>query len=397
MTDGMLATDNLLLLGQDDASYSDEDDDSSVCDCISDEDEEQEPNEVEINEPSADISSATAGRFAPNSLMSFMAEHVDNASERAVAYNRTVALRLRQPDVCAICPISLDTISSSEVCGFEGFILDETRPTFTEAVLACGHSFSTCYLVVSWLTSPMRCPLCRAGIDQALEIDSIPCKWKQSAEAHVARFRQDEENQRMIELEGMQSEEVVNAIFALHIHMCVYITLPDATVQAMVVDFVNVNPITAENLDGIIQLHVPRAQIRAMSRLVVRNNAVSMNLVVFARHIGRSSSIQFGEITQSGPLHVPVSQTVRGSELTPSEFYAQTAVPVRDVVVVQRSDIHITGIDGVSTESTTLHHATFSMNWQVYPSRLLNTLLDISFCVKLRDLALFLGGLISEN
>jgi hypothetical protein len=386
MTEATNDCDKLLLVGVDDASDSDNEAELSDCDSTSDEERETETRS------SQETTSFARGRFAPDSMMDFMASHIDDAQTRSVAYDRTVSVKLKEPGVDAICPISMDQISSSTVCGFEGFLLDESRPKFTEALLACGHSFSACYLIVSWLTSPMRCPLCRAGIDSVLEIDSIPCKWKDVSDAHVKRLRQQDTEQQMIDLRALQAEEVLQAIFAIHIHMCVYITLPDTTIQASVVNFVNAHALPLDDPEQILHLRVSRAQIRSLSRSIVRQNAVTMNLVVFARRVGSTSSIQLGEITRSGPLHVPVQPSVRSSIVNP------IGVPVREVVIVQRADIQVVDEDGESTHAVSaLHRATFSMNWEVYASRSMNTLMDISFSVKLADLALFVGGMIVND
>jgi hypothetical protein len=339
------------------------------------------------------------GTFARNSLMNFMASNVEDMTNRCVAYGRVVALQLRQPTPDATCPISMDSISASTVSGFEGFLLDEERPTFTEAVLPCGHSFSACYLVVSWLTSPMRCPLCRGGIDSVLEIDSIPCRWKEVSEAHVERLRLQDLEQQMQEIQAAQTEEMEQNIYSLHIHMCVYMTMQDDTIQAVVVSFVNSNPTQEFHPDGLLSLNVPRAQIRALSRSIVHQNAVSVNLVVFARRVGNGSSVQLGEITQSGPIRIPAQPSCRSSMVLPITMLpANSGIPVRDVVIVQRASIREPGGGmGDTTDIPVLHNATFNMNWQIFPSRIMNTLLGISFSVKFSDLAMFIGGMMSEN
>jgi hypothetical protein len=341
------------------------------------------------------IPAPVVGEFVRGSVLDFISTHADEAVSRSIAFDRAVALQLRQPSPDATCPISMDSIAMSTVRGFEGFLLDERRPTFTEAVLACGHSFSACCLVVAWLTAPMRCPLCRAGIDSTLEISSLPIKWKTTAEEYFDRLSRVETEEQVSQ--HIQVDAVLHSVFALQIHLCVYLALEDGTVQAMVVDFVNTNPSAPPDPTGLLSLRIPRAQIRALSRMAVRCNATHANLVVFARRIGDDDAIHLGEITQSGYMQIPMHHPSRPSLIAVQEQQMQRGVPVRDVVIVQRADIRRHPEPEVNERPRgTDNQATFSMSWQVHPNRSLNTLLDITFSVKLSSLAMFIGDMISE-
>jgi hypothetical protein len=345
-------------------------------------------DEDDVNDPGETLYQ-TVGDFARGSVMYFMASQVKAMRARFIALNRVVSMQLRQPSPDAICPISMDDISTSTVSGFEGFLLDEERPTFTEAVLPCGHSFSTCYLVVAWLTSPMRCPLCRGGIDLVLDIDSIPMKWQAVSKAHVERLRLQDLEQQMAYARQVQAEEIRQNVFALHVHMCVYFTSHSGSVYSMVVNFLSSEPSTTHDRNGMLHLHVPRAQIRALSRTAIRHNATTMNCVVFARRVDEGGvDVQLGEVAQSGPVPIPVHEPCM------SPMTTQPGVPVRDVVIVQQAEIRRHTEPGITEEG--VHNVTFGTHWQVYPNRTLNTLLDITVSVKLSDLAAFIGDMISE-
>lgn len=300
---------------------------------------------------------------------------------------QTVALQLRVPSPDAICPISLDNISTSEVVGFEGFKLSTENPTLTEAVLPCGHSFSACYLAISWFTSAMRCPLCRAGLDVTLDIDSIPIPWRGAAKEYVERLRATEVQQQVTYTNHV--DVGMHMIYALQIHMCVYLTLADGTVTAMLVDFANNTSTRQLDPDGQLSLRVTRAQVRAMSRSVIRLRATTINLVVFARRMGSDANVRLIEIAQSGPIEVPVHEPV-GSSPCPGN-----GVPVTNVVIVQQT--HMAGSDSSGVDITdTDNLATFCIHWHVFANHVFDTLIDATFCVNFSALAMFIGGVISE-
>jgi hypothetical protein len=357
--------DGLLLVGKD------------PCDSDSESDsEEDEPVDLPTHPV---MHSEVVGTFVRDSMMSTMTNHIDHISTRSVSLERAMKLKLRCPGPDAICPISMDSISTSQVNGFEGFLLDAKHPTFTEAILECGHSFSASYLVVSWLTSHMRCPLCRAGIDAHLDINCIPMKWKDAADAHVGRLRMDDGEQHTNEVLAMQT------VFSLQLHMCVYLTLHDGSVHGMVVNFINDPPPNHVEQGDDLRLRVPRAQIRSLSRVAVGQNASSMNCVVFVRRIDEDSNVHLQEVAQSGPLHVPVAESYRSSM-----FSAHNGTPHRDVVIVHQSDIRRP--EDVTGQNTN-RHATFGIGWQVYTTRVLNTITDVKFEVKFSDLAVFIGDM----
>jgi hypothetical protein len=355
--------------------------------------------------PIAEAGSAQVGTlvgdFPRDSTLGFMANHQvhQDGTGHRVSSDRAISLQLRQPNPDAICPISMDNISTSEVSGFEGFQMDSEYPTFTEALLECGHSFSACYLVVAWLTSSMRCPLCRAGIASTLDISSIPIRWKETAEAHVERFRSHDREEQENQDHQIYHDMDTRAIFALQIHVCVYFTFPDGSVQAMVVNFLNTSPASPIDHDGVLCMRVPRAQIRAMSRVAVHQNAANVHLVVFARKVGQGSNVNLVEVADSGPLHVPVSEPCRSSMVTPTTSRERTAVPVRDVVIVHNANLRrqpSAGVNGDSTGAVSNNVSTFCMRWQVYPNRVFNTLTDVTFSVKFSELAEFIGDMILE-
>jgi hypothetical protein len=240
----------------------------------------------------------------------------------------------------------------------------------------------------------MRCPLCRAGIDTILDIDCIPMKWKDAAEAHVERFRSHDLEQQSVDDEHDHIHEQSIRIIALQLHMVVYFTLPDGAVHGMVVNFLDNTPTTDGVRGDDLRLRVPRAQVRTLSRVAIGQNATHMNFVVFARRMVPSHNVRLQEIAQSGQLHVPVAESYRASMFEHTQRQELHGVPHRDVVVVHQTAMRSTD-DDESQQNDSV--CTFGMGWQVYPSRTMNTLTDVSFSVNTSDLTELVGGMISDD
>ncbi|KAJ1464067.1 hypothetical protein T484DRAFT_1758374 [Baffinella frigidus] len=252
-------------------------------------------DEVQIMvDPTADVTLLTEVPciFARDSMLGFMTNHVDQVDTRSITFDGAVKLHLRTPSPNAICPISMETVSTSQM------------------------------------------------------------------------------------------------------HMCVYFTLPDGTVHGMVVNFLNGESAMPVDPTGELRLRVPRAKIRAILRVAIRQNAETVNLIVFARRVGDSANVYLVEVAQSGPLDIPVAEAYRSSMFRQTPSQSRYGVAVRDVVVVQRANLQRQENDARPDSS---HHGTFSMGWQVYQQRVMNTLTDMSFNVKFSELAMFIGDMISEH
>ena len=50
---------------------------------------------------------------------------------------------------------------------------------YDAAELRCGHTFNVCALALHFLSNTMTCPVCRAGIHEAMSLDSVPAAMQQ--------------------------------------------------------------------------------------------------------------------------------------------------------------------------------------------------------------------------
>jgi hypothetical protein len=296
----------------------------------------------------------------------------------------TIAVSIRAPTPDAVCPISMDTITTSEVPGFEGFVLDEEHPSFTEVVLECGHSFSSCFLIVYWLTNPMRCPLCRHGLDSLLDPNKITDTWRKSALEHVARIKQDtlveqEERDReaLLQLDTLN----VSSTATLQVYMCVYFMCDDGVVENTCVSFRTDAGTVPIDVHDYMTMHVPRAHIRVMSGVIRRHRCSTINMVVFAKFDGNGVGIV--ELANSGMVNVPSENGTSASDLGLDQVRYRDDTPIRsnDVAVVQ----------GASEGN-----AVFDTSWLQYNNTALNTLTGITFAMSYHGIASCVNHLFTE-
>ena len=290
-----------------------------------------------------------------------------------------IVVSIQIPAKDAICPISLDTVESSEVCGFEGFRVDVNHPEYTEIVLPCLHSFSACYLVVSWLTAPMRCPLCRHGVDVRLDPATLHGPWQQAAKDHVARIKDMERTEQLAEDYEQALRLGLNNNTNIQLYMCVYMVHSDGSVHSSVVQFSPHTPALPETAVETLTLTVTRANVRLISGLIHNADCIAIDMVVFARCEG--GGVELVEVANSGMFDMPTRMD-DGSEPPP---YVSPH-PARTFIMNRPSTQQ-------DTSSLNLSPSFFSMVWQQYPNYRMDTMTDIQFSIPFIDLAMVVGGL----
>ena len=290
-----------------------------------------------------------------------------------------IVVSIQIPAKDAICPISLDTVESSEVCGFEGFRVDMNHPEYTEILLPCLHSFSACYLVVSWLTAPMRCPLCRHGVDVRLDPATLHGPWQQAAKDHVARIKDMERTEQLAEDYEQALRLGLNNNTNIQLYMCVYMVHSDGSVHSSVVQFSPHTPALPETAVETLTLTVTRANVRLISGLIHNADCIAIDMVVFARCEG--GGVELVEVANSGMFDMPTRMD-DGSEPPP---YVSPH-PARTFIMNRPSTQQ-------DTSSLNLSPSFFSMVWQQYPNYRMDTMTDIQFSIPFIDLAMVVGGL----
>lgn len=306
-------------------------------------------------------------RLSPSGYVSENEQESSNAipTETIISpYDMNV--RMRIPSATAVCPISLDLITESQVTGFEGFALDTSSPLHSEIVLSCEHSFSASFLVVSWLTSPMRCPLCRSGQDNHLGVHNLPEMWRATGLAHIERMNQMDRDEQVRSDNAVAMQMGFNTS-SVQIFMVVYFVSVDGTTQSTVVSLDMNDQEIPEDPSNDIIMRVARAHNRVIAAEIARTRCTQLNLVVFARCVG--ASVELVEVANSGILTVPIPEDFPGGYRNTRAHGAET----RDVWVVQRS----TG-QGMDSESH-IGLSVFSMSWTHNRNRCLDTLTGCSF------------------
>ena len=311
---------------------------------------------------------ATAENGTDSTEMSI--DRLDDAVE-----SQQIRIMIRVPAADAECPISLERINTSEVPGFEGFRMDSNLPEFREIVLPCEHTFAANYLLVSWLTSSMRCPLCRKGNDSKLDPVCFPIAWHEEAHAYVDRLKAE----RISEQLTIDYDEALRSSLTrtanIQLYICAYIIHTDGTVESTVVQFSSNNNEIPEDPSEDLVLSVSRASVRGVSGLIRRTECMGLNLVVFARCVGQE--VELIEVANSGLMAMPLRNE--------GESMAGNVHPTRLLHIVQRS---------IQQDSPVyIGGASFTMEWQQYPNPVMDTLTQISFAIPFCDLALTIGGL----
>ena len=292
------------------------------------------------------------------------------------SHHQNITVLLRTPAPGAECPISLDMIQSSEIPEFHGFVVNPHYPEHREIVLSCSHAFAANFLIISWLTSAMRCPLCRQGCDSKLDPSCLPIAWQRQAREYVSRLEGEAAADQLASDYDDALRSALEQTATVQLYMCAYIVHSDGTVESSVVQFSPNHNDIPENSNGDLVLSVSRASVRSVSGLIRRTESIGINLVVFAKCIGRD--IELVEIANSGLMSMPLRLD---DEQIPSNFVH----PTRLVRMVQSS---------VQQDSSAyMGISRFSTDWQQYPNRVMDTLTQISFEIPFGDLAILVGGL----
>jgi hypothetical protein len=326
----------------------------------------------------------------PDTPLSYV--HSDDESTNAIPVETDTStavhmnVRLIIPSNEAVCPISLDLINTSHVERFEGFKVDPSRPLHSEIVLPCNHSFSASFLLVSWLTSPMRCPMCRNGLDRHLSVDSFPLAWRTSARDHVSRIQNDNRMEQVASdaSAARQMGSVVVSTAAVQIFMVVYYICEDGSTESTVVTFLMNDHEIPDSSSTDMVMRVTRAHTRVMASEINRTRCTKLNMVVFARCV--SGFIELVEIANSGIITIPVPEDFPGSRRNTRADGAES----RDVWVVQPSTSGVSlAVPMVNDQGPSV----FTMHWTHNRSRSLDTLTDCFFNVKFGDLAYILSSM----
>jgi hypothetical protein len=291
-------------------------------------------------------------------------------------------VKLRIPSESEECGICLDKMHSCEVQGFEGLQFQVLKPKHRKMTLECGHSFSVNALLVHWLTSPMRCPLCRAGKLGHLCLSNLPDSWQKPATDYLAKFRLEEEQNAANEAALIQAAGIADdmVIYNRFIHLSMYVVLisHDAEIIKIPLNFTQ----SVEMITGDFDMNVVRSDVRLISSIISKESCFSMELVVsshMASHIDNDEDLADSAVVlaQSGPVRLPCSLTDE-NERSMSDFTAM-------------GDLRFSRNGQNSRYTDIWDNSSFGWRWWFHDHKMLDTLTHVRFRIKMTSFMNFIA------
>jgi len=294
-----------------------------------------------------------------------------------------LVVKLEIPQKSEECAICLDKIEECEVTGFEMLKFDTARPTHTKMVLPCDHSFSVNALLVHWLTYPMRCPLCRAGIEGTLSIENLPEEWKLPANTYLDKYKKEQQeilDQEAAEIAAAEiAQDLVIHNRFIHVSMQILLVGSDGNVHRMPLNFSQI----VDHATGYFYLHVTRADVRLISSIIKKSGCYAMTVSVYS-HV----AMQGGNGLEIAPA---------GSELANSGLMRLPHAFGMDRDQRQNNDFSHTGDVTVSRSGQNINHpsmvenSAFNVRWFYLNHRMLDTLTSVQFKISMSCLMNFIA------
>jgi len=97
------------------------------------------------------------------------------------------------------CPLTLDAIKDSKLDFLPDAAFRQGKPLHSMVTLPCRHSFHALSLVYSWCKNGMRCPCCRAGLQERADPGCLP---EHLRAAIAERVRETLESERETDTAG---------------------------------------------------------------------------------------------------------------------------------------------------------------------------------------------------
>ena len=294
-----------------------------------------------------------------------------------------LVVKLEIPQKSEECAICLDKIDECEVTGFEMLKFDKERPSHRKMVLPCDHSFSANALLVHWLTCPMRCPLCRAGVEGKLCIENLPEEWNLPAKIYLDKYRKEQE-----ELIEREAAEIAASVIAqdlvihnrfIHVSMQVLLLTNAGTVHRMPLNFSQ----AVERSTGNFCMRVARADVRLISAMISKSGCYAMTISVFS-HIavqgenGLEIADTGSELANSGLMRLPHAFSIERNQVRQNDF------PQTGDVSVFRNGHNI-------NHPTVAENSSFNVRWFYQNNRMLDTLINIEYRISMSSLMTFVA------
>jgi hypothetical protein len=308
---------------------------------------------------------------------------VSNEHDSAMSTeSHTLDVKFEIPTENEDCAICMDKIGECEVTGFEMLSFDPSRPWHKKIILPCAHFFSANAVLVHWLTSSMRCPLCRAGVDGTMCIGNLPEEWKIPANTYV-----DQHKQEQIEAIDREAADIAASIIAqdlvihnrfIHVSMHALLVTNSGTVHRIPLNFSQ----AVDQSTGDFWMRVTRADVRQVSSIINKSGCYAMTVSVYSHD------------TISGENGLEI--VARGCELAnsgvmrlPHAFHGHTAA--------QATDFGNTGHVTVARPGQSVSHpstagdSAFNLRWFYQNNRMLDALINIEYRINMNSLMTFVA------
>jgi hypothetical protein len=288
-----------------------------------------------------------------------------------VSGSRVLTVQIKIPSETEECTICLDKIHLCEVPGFEGLLFDSSKPMHKEIQLICGHSFAANALIVHWLTSPMRCPLCRDGVECKLSVSHLPEQWQKPAGEYIAKCKADSDAADM-EVEMLQNATWLEEN-CVHVSMLVMLITSDGIGHRVPIKFAQ----SIDMVSGDLVFKVHRADVRRIAKYLSRGRCYAWTV---------SSRAHLTTMGLDGGM--VFATTGVGIEIANSGFMTLPCVypsPPVGVVNVSHSGENVMHSDMAVNSS-------FNFSWFHLNHPMLDTLVQMNFQIKLATLMTFLTG-----
>jgi hypothetical protein len=141
-----------------------------------------------------------------------MNSDADHRSFRLKSLNgKSLAVVLSPADPDDECPLSLGPICEDNLDFLNGSTFIPNLPQFKRMTLPCGHSFGAMNVMYHFARQNMLCPCCRAGVNDSMQVDSIPAHFRNEMAqcVQVATSEKSEANDSCVDcIASEQSVEI---------------------------------------------------------------------------------------------------------------------------------------------------------------------------------------------
>ena len=230
------------------------------------------------------------------------------------------------PDDEEQCPLTISPISEDELDFLPGVRFVLPLPEYTRMTLSCGHAFGAMSLLYHFARRDMRCPCCRHGFKDKLDVDCAPRHFRAR---FAARIRQAEREDRdELNASDEQVARALNAavplpsiaevLGATPLSLSVYLhssAAPDGPVTSMEFNLVSTASPDAESEFDLVRPHpnaMPRGTAvsfflpiqgqRVLNEQLRDGSVTSISLVVHTRQF--FPEVNVSELARVGPFPV---------------------------------------------------------------------------------------------